>query len=161
MLSPTSDILAVNPETLLLFAGITDWPAARRNTIRYVFSHPTAPTLFADWDAAATSAVANLRAALADDPDSADVAGLVDELTAQSAEFAERWHRHDAARRRGGQKTFRHPVVGTLTLHHEVLRLGEGGQRLTVYQAAPGTPDHDALTLLAMGATPAQADERR
>lgn len=158
VLSPVSDILAANPETFLLFTGLADWPAARRNTIRYVFSHPAAPDLFADWDHAATSAVANLHAALADDPDSADVAELVDELTTDSAEFAQRWNRHDTTRRRGGQKTFRHPAVGTLTLHHEVLRLGDGGQRLTVYQAAPGTPDHDALTLLSMGSMPARRE---
>ncbi|HEX6443880.1 MAG TPA: hypothetical protein VF053_02240 [Streptosporangiales bacterium] len=158
VLSPTSDILAANPETLLLFAGITDWPAARRNTIRYVFCHPAAPGLFADWAGAADSAVANLHAVLADDPDSADLAELVDELAAASAEFARRWNRHDTIRRRSGRKTFRHPVVGTLTLHHEVLRLGDDGRRLTVYQAAPGTTDHDALTLLAMEPTSARLE---
>lgn len=48
----------------------------------------------------------------------------------------------DAAAR----KRSHHPGVGDLSLLHEVLQLGEDGQRLTVYQAPPGTADYDALT---------------
>lgn len=131
VLSRTSDVLAANPEALLLFTGLADWPAARRNTIRYVFLHAAAPELFADWDQAATSAVANLRRVVADDPGSADLTALVDELTAGSEEFARRWDRYDTTPRRGRQKTFHHPSVGTLTLQHEVLWLGDG-------RSAPG-----------------------
>ena len=48
-----------------------------------------------------------------------------------------------------GEKVFRHPVVGTMTLAHESLELTRtDGQRLVVYMAAPGTPDHDAVVLL-------------
>jgi hypothetical protein len=39
--------------------------------------------------------------------------------------------------------------VGTITLSYEVLQLGDG-QRISVYQAAPGSADEDALKLLAM-----------
>lgn len=52
-----------------------------------------------------------------------------------------------------GQKVFRHPAVGTMTLAHESLELTRtDGQRLVVYMAAPGTPDHDAMVLLDMTA---------
>ncbi len=51
--------------------------------------------------------------------------------------------------RRGEPKRFRHPRVGEFTLTTEVLYL-EGGQRMTIYQAEPGTRDHDAMTLLSM-----------
>ena len=48
-----------------------------------------------------------------------------------------------------GQKVFRHPAVGTLTLAHEILDVNRaGGQRMVVYMAPPGTPDHDAMLLL-------------
>ena len=40
VLTRTSDLLAANPEALILFAGLTDWPAERRNTIRYEPSSP-------------------------------------------------------------------------------------------------------------------------
>lgn len=35
-------LLAANPEGLALFAGIQDWPAGQRNTIRFTFLHPAA-----------------------------------------------------------------------------------------------------------------------
>ena len=50
-----------------------------------------------------------------------------------------------------GEKTFLHPEVGSMTLGHEVLDVVRtAGQRLVVYSAEPGTPDHDAMTLLDM-----------
>jgi hypothetical protein len=51
--------------------------------------------------------------------------------------------------RRGEAKPFRHPQAGAFTLTYQVLYLA-GGQRMTVYQAEPGSCDHDALTLLSM-----------
>jgi transcriptional regulator with XRE-family HTH domain len=153
VLSRTSDVLATNPEGLALYHGMADWPAARRNTIRYVFCHPQARTLFADWQASAAASVANLRTVLAADPDAPDVAELVEELSAASPEFAALWERHDVRHKRSTEKVFHHPTVGTLTLSWEVLRYDDdGGRRITVHQAAPGTADHDALSLLAIAA---------
>lgn len=150
VLNRISDVLAANPEALALFAGLSEWPEERRNTIRYLFRHPTARALFLDWEQAASTGVANLRAVLGDDPDAPGLADLVDELTAESPEFVQMWRRYDVEPRRSSAKRFRHPAVGTMTLTHEVLRLSDDGQRLCVYEATPGTPDHDSLTLLAI-----------
>ncbi|HET9974656.1 MAG TPA: hypothetical protein VFQ68_40935 [Streptosporangiaceae bacterium] len=149
VLSRTSDLLAANPEGLALFAGIQDWPAGQRNTIRFTFLHPAARELFADWDVAAASTAAHLHALEAEDPDDQDLRALAGELLAASPEFARLWPRHDVRRRRSDRKPFRHPLVGEFTLSYEVLHL-EDGQRMTVYQAAPGSRDHDAMTLLSM-----------
>ena len=46
VLGPTSDILAANPEGGHLLAGIDDWPPARRNVVRYVFTHPSAREVY-------------------------------------------------------------------------------------------------------------------
>ncbi|TDD71421.1 helix-turn-helix domain-containing protein [Actinomadura rubrisoli] len=148
----TGDVLAANPEAQALFIGMGDWPEHRRNIVRYVFLHPAARSLLADWDGSAASCVANLRGVLETDPGAPDLTALSEELTAESAEFAELWGRHDVRHRGGGRKSFRHPDVGDLTLLYESLRLGGTGQRLTIYQAAPGTSDHDALTLLSLAA---------
>lgn len=150
VLSRTSDVLAANPEGLALFAGIADWPAERRNTIRYTFLHPAAKDVLADWDKAAASTAAHLRSLVAAEPDAPDLSALIDELGSASPEFAELWRRHDVRQRRGDQKSFHHPLVGDVTLTYEVLRLDTDGQRMTIYQAAPGSADHDAMALLSL-----------
>jgi transcriptional regulator with XRE-family HTH domain len=149
VLSRTSDILAANMEGLALFFGISDWPVAQRNTIRYTYLHPAARDLFADWDSAMAATAAHLRALQADYPDDPALRSLIRELRAGSAEFARLWQRHDVRHRRGDSKPFRHPQVGEFTLTTEILYL-EDGQRMTIYQAKPGTRDYDAMTLLSM-----------
>lgn len=149
VLNPISDVLAANPEALALFDGLAGWPPRRRNTVRYTFCHPTARELFADWPKTAASSAANLRTVAAADPGTPGLAALITELTAESREFARLWQRYDVRRRRGEPKTFHHPRLGTLTLSFEALHL-EDGQRMSVYQAAPGSTDHDALALLAL-----------
>jgi transcriptional regulator with XRE-family HTH domain len=149
VLTLTSDLLAANPEALTLFAGLADWPPERRNTIRYTFFHPAARELFADWDHSAETTAAHLRSLAADTPSDLDVSALIAELRDGSPEFARLWQRHDVRHRRGEAKPFRHPRVGEFTLTYEVLYLADG-QRMTVYQAEPGSRDHDALTLLSM-----------
>jgi transcriptional regulator with XRE-family HTH domain len=149
VLTRTSDLLAANPESIALFAGLADWPPERRNTIRYTFFHPAARELFTDWNRAAETTTAHVRSLAADTPDDPDVAALIAELLDGSPEFARIWQRHDVRQRRGGIKSFRHPQVGEFTLTYEVLYLADG-QRISVYQAEPGTRDHDALALLAM-----------
>ena len=152
VLTRTSDLLAANPEALALFTGLADWPPERRNTIRYTFFHPAARELFANWDHSAETTAAHLRSLAADTPADPDVSALIAELLDGSPEFARLWRRHDVRHRRGEAKPFRHPRVGEFTLTTEALYLADG-QRLTVYQAEPGSRDHDALTLLSMTAS--------
>jgi transcriptional regulator with XRE-family HTH domain len=148
VLSDVNDVLAANPEGWALMAGLGDWPPAQRNTIRYTFLHPAARTVFADWDRVARNSVAHLHTAELTAPDA--TAALVAELSAASGEFAALWRRHEVGVKRGGETAFRHPVIGRLTLANEVLAAAGGGQRLLIYQAPPGTPEHDALVLLTM-----------
>jgi Predicted transcriptional regulators len=147
VLNAVNDVLAANPEGLALMAGLGDWPPERRNMIRYTFVHPAARTLFADWDRVARNGVAHLRTAEVSAPD--DAAALAAELSAASSAFAALWRRHDVWVKRGGETAFQHPVIGAVTLPNEVLSTADG-LRMLVYQAAPGTPEHDALVLLAM-----------
>ncbi|MFC4906080.1 helix-turn-helix transcriptional regulator [Actinomadura gamaensis] len=148
----TSDVLASNPEGLVLFAGMEDWPPERRNTIRYVFLHPAARDVLADWEKAAATSAAQLHSLAATDPDDPHLTALVEELSADP-DFTRLWNRHDVQARRSDRKTFHHPRVGDLTLDFEILHLGEDRQRMTVYQAEPGTPDHDAMVLLSLSTT--------
>ncbi|NUR57388.1 MAG: transcriptional regulator, partial [Catenulispora sp.] len=145
----TNDMLAANPSGLYLMPGMAEWPEKQRNTIRYTFLHPQAPSLWPDWEAKARTCVAHLRAVAGRDPDDPELAALVGELAVKSPEFSRMWERYDVRRVGNGQKTFRHPAVGTMTLSHEVLEInGTDGARVTVYSAEPGSPDHDAVVLL-------------
>jgi transcriptional regulator with XRE-family HTH domain len=149
VLSRTYDVLAANQGGALLHPGLADWPARQQNTIRYTFLHPAARELWPDWEQKARGCVAQLRAVAGSDPDAPDLAALVGELLVKSPDFTRLWSRYEVRRVGGGEKVFRHPAVGTLTLAHENLELNQaGGQRLIIYMAEPGTPDHDAMILL-------------
>jgi hypothetical protein len=45
-------------------------------------------------------------------------------------------------------KTFRHPVVGEITVDCDSLTLTDRDQHLVLYTAPPGSPGADALALL-------------
>jgi len=148
------DFLASNPGGLALYAGLDDWPAEERNLARYLFLHPTARELFPDWGSLVRSCVARLRAQAGTAPDAPDLTDLVGELLLKSPDFAELWERYDVGGHRFTTKTFHHPRVGALSLTSQSMTLeGTTGQRLGVYVAEPGTPDHDALVLLDMTET--------
>jgi transcriptional regulator with XRE-family HTH domain len=145
----TNDMLAANAGGLALLPGITDWPASQRNTIRYTFLHPGARDLWPDWEQKARACVAQLRAVAGGDPDSPDLAALLGELLVKSQDFGRMWERYEVRRIGDGRKLWRHPAVGEMTLTYEVLDINRtDGQRMVIYMAKPGTPDHDAMVLL-------------
>ncbi|MBB4893940.1 transcriptional regulator with XRE-family HTH domain [Streptomyces olivoverticillatus] len=149
VVSRTNDLLAANPGGMRLLHGMANWPARQRNTIRYTFLHPAARDLWPDWEQKAKGCVAQLRAVAGSDPDAPDLAALIGELVVKSPDFNRLWERYEVRSIGDGAKTFHHPSVGTMTLTHEVLSLNRtDGQRMVIYMAPPGTPDHDAMTLL-------------
>jgi transcriptional regulator with XRE-family HTH domain len=154
VVSRTNDLLAANPGGLRLLHGIADWPERQRNTVRYIFLHPAARELWADWEQKAKGCVAQLRAIAGTDPDAPDLAALVGELIVKSPDFTRLWERYEVHTIGDGEKTLRHPDVGTMTLSHEGLSLNRAhGQRLIIYMAPPGSPDHDKMTLLDLAAS--------
>ncbi|MFI8287524.1 helix-turn-helix transcriptional regulator [Streptomyces sp. NPDC085614] len=167
VISRSMDMLAWNPGGLALYAGLDDWPVNHRNLARYLFLHPAARALFPDRARQITACVARLRAVAGIAPDAPDLTNLVGELLLKSPDFARLWERYEVTGRKPAQKTFHHPRVGTVTLTSQSMDLeGTPGQRIGVYTAEPGTPDHDAMILLDMttptaGTAPQKAQRRR
>jgi transcriptional regulator with XRE-family HTH domain len=157
VVSRSMDLLAHNPGGLALYAGIADWPAKQQNLARYLFLHPAAREVLPDWENQIRGCVARLRALAGTDPDAPDLTNLVGELLLKSSAFAGLWERYEVTGRKVATKTFQHPRVGRITLGFQGMALeGTPGHRMGIYTAEPGTPDHDAMLLLDMTATPAE-----
>lgn len=149
VVSRTMDVLAANPGGLATMPGIESWPVERHNLARYTFLHPAARDLYVDWDIVVRGCVARLRALAGAEPDAPDLTELVEELLVKSPDFADLWERYEVRPHNQGAKTMRHPGVGTFTLNVQSMQIeGTPGHRLVIYQAEPGTPDHDAMVLL-------------
>jgi hypothetical protein len=140
VLGRIGDVLAWNEDAELLFPG--RMTGRRPNNARYVFCSPQARAIFPNWPDVADDTVAHLRAAaghLVDDP---CFRSLVDELLAESPEFAERWSRRDVERYVSGVKYLDHPTFGRLTVNYEVVAvLDEPDQFLVLYGRENSLPD--------------------
>ncbi|WP_448223540.1 helix-turn-helix transcriptional regulator [Gordonia iterans] len=91
-----------------------------------------------------------LRTEAGRDPHNNDLHDLIGELSTRSDEFRRLWGAHDVRHHGSGFKTFRHDIVGEVTLAYEGLTMeAEPGLSLTVYTAEPGSPSAERIELLA------------
>ncbi|WP_037728461.1 helix-turn-helix transcriptional regulator [Streptomyces scopuliridis] len=144
------DVLAANPLTEALFAPVFAEPARPVNHARFNFLNPRARDFWVDWERAADNSVALLRTEAGRDPYNRALTDLVGELSTRSEAFRVRWASHDVHLHRTGLKHIHHPVVGVLHLSYEVFDLAaDPGLALVVFSAEAGSPNDDALRLLA------------
>ncbi|MEU5045924.1 helix-turn-helix domain-containing protein [Streptomyces griseorubiginosus] len=143
------DVLAWNEMGAALVGDFGQISKKDRNYAKMIFSDRMRD-LYADWEAAARLAVAQLRMEMARNPDSPRLAALVGELSERDADFRRWWAEHHVAARRVGAKTLNHPVVGELTLEWDTLACStDPDQHLTIWTPQPGTATHDRLRRLA------------
>jgi hypothetical protein len=94
--------------------------------------------------------VGHLRLAAGKYPEDPRLASLIGELAMGGERFRRLRARADVRARTQASKTYRHPLVGLLELHHENFALpDESGMELLVLSAVPGSPAEDGLRLLA------------
>jgi transcriptional regulator with XRE-family HTH domain len=144
------DVLAANPLARALYAPAFTGPYRPVNLARFNFLNPHARTFWGNWGRTADDTVAMLRTEAGRDPYDRSLTDLVGELSTRSEEFRVRWGAHDVQLHRTGLKHIRHPVVGELHLSYEVMQLpADRGLALVAFSTEAGSPDDDALKLLA------------
>jgi transcriptional regulator with XRE-family HTH domain len=147
VVGPVSDVIAWNEAWTRVVAPLGMLDDQRVNLARYVFTHPRAHAVYADWDAAADEQVARLRAA---EPRWGQEPAFV-ELLAElrtADDFAARWSTHPVAEKRRGAKRLHGPDVGELHLAYEVLVLPDDDQQLVTWRAADDLTAGKLVTLL-------------
>jgi transcriptional regulator with XRE-family HTH domain len=144
------DILAWNALAAALVTDFSRIPEKHRNYPRLIFTDPAMRGLYADWEGSARIAVAQVRMEAAKYPEDPRLIELVGELSTRDQQFAQWWGDHRVAGRTVGTKTLNHPVVGELVLDWDTLTANtDPDQHLTVWTAAPGSPTHERLRILA------------
>src|SRR5690606_26166089 len=149
---------AMNRLGRALLVGLEPMPSPSSNHARWLFLGPAARELLTDWGMNARVSVGVLREAAARHPRDTKLHALIGELSVASPEFRTWWAEHEVDTRCRGHKRFRHPVVGDLTLHVEVLRFQDGERWLFTYSADPGSPSAEALRLLGTWAATQDAE---
>ena len=153
------DILAANQLGFALFSPVYANPVRPANNARFVFLDPHATEFFRDWNKPANDTVAILRAEAGRHPYDRRLSDLIGELSTRSDQFRGRWAAHDVQIHTTGVKLIHHPVVGDLDLPYESFPMtADLSQSLLTYTPEPGSPSHDALSLLASWAASAESE---
>ncbi|MER6219350.1 helix-turn-helix transcriptional regulator [Streptomyces sp. 900105755] len=152
--SATFEVLAWNDLAAALMEDFSALPPRDRNLMRRAFltPRPAGSRLYgvSDVDAFARHSAQRLRATAGRYPDAPEVTGLVAELLAGSEEFRRLWELHDVSAEPTLVKTFRHPVVGPVTVNCDALDITDRDQQVVIYTATPGSRSEEALRLLSV-----------
>ncbi|GLF95362.1 helix-turn-helix domain-containing protein [Streptomyces yaizuensis] len=160
VLGPALDVLAANAPATALHCGFQEFD----NLARMVFLDPAGRDFYQEWERAAHSCVAELRAAFGHDPAADRITDVVAELSAGSEEFAALWKRHEVKSKSQEGKHLKHPAVGDLHIQFSAFTVnGAPHQQLVVYQAEPSSGTAEAFAALSLPAVdpPAPAERVR
>ncbi|WP_330342106.1 helix-turn-helix transcriptional regulator [Streptomyces sp. NBC_00557] len=131
------DILAWNGEMARLLLDFDTLLPSRRNAMWLCLMHPEMRELYVDRERVVRDGVAHLRAAWAAHPEDQALSGLITEFTTRDAEFSRVWAERNVKVNGRGRKEMRHPDVGALAVHFEVLMpIQDTDQRLMICRAA-------------------------
>jgi transcriptional regulator with XRE-family HTH domain len=150
VISAGFEVIAWNDLAAALMEDFSALPRRDRNLVRKVFLGARNLYGVSDADTFARNSARRLRATVARYPDDPELAELIRDLLAGSTEFRELWESHDVSDEPTMVKTFRHPLVGPITVNCDVLDIPDRDQRLVIYTAVPGSPSEEALRLLSV-----------
>jgi transcriptional regulator with XRE-family HTH domain len=142
-----TDVLAWNRLGAALIADFDTLPDRQRNFARLLFGdEPAAQAQFLDWPAKARDLVAFLHVDAGRHPDDPALAELVGDLSLRSERFRRLWADHPVHDKGHSTARLHHPLVGTVELAYEALRLPDDPEQMLVTYSAP--PDSDAAAAL-------------
>lgn len=153
--SATWDVLAWNRAAATILTDYGKLPAEQRNILRLVFCSPKIRAGQLDWEATARFVVGAFRADAIRAGAHSEVTRLVEELCAQSPEFASFWRDNDVRVHGDGVKRLRHETLGLIELEYSGFAV-EGRPDLGMIVYSPmTTADADRIRALiqASGAT--------
>lgn len=152
------DVRAWNRGAAALLTDFGVIPPAQRNLIRLTFLDQHFRALYADWTRAARECVAVLRMEAGRAPHDPALEALIDELSAQDADFRGWWDSHQVRGPRQLTKTYNHPTAGRLTLDVQQFTVDtHPDQLLIAYTAEPDSESFAGLRfLLQWSADPAR-----
>lgn len=144
------ETLVQTPAAVALFGDETTYAGLARSVTYRWFTDPGSRTVYPeqDHDLRGRQFAADLRTAFARDGEGSRAAELVSELLAVSPSFRQVWAGHEVGLRSSEAKRLRHPEVGELELHCQVLYDVGQSQGLLVFTAPPGSDSHAKLALL-------------
>jgi hypothetical protein len=152
--SAAAEVLAWNDLAAALMEDFSATPRRERNLLRRAFLTADEPgrRLFgvSDVDEFQQASASRLRAVLARYPGDPELAALLDELLRGSERFARLWAAEDVQVPPVLRKTFRHPLVGPVTVNCDVLAVADRDQQMVIYTADPGSSSEEALRLLSV-----------
>ncbi|WP_432045254.1 helix-turn-helix transcriptional regulator [Streptomyces asiaticus] len=154
VLSAAYDVIAHNDLAAALLEDFSALPRHERNFLRRTFLDSRVGER--QWysrsgmEIFGRTAARHLRAAAARYPDDPEVATLVNDLLTGSPEFARLWAAYEMSVEPAPRKTFRHPLIGPITLNCDVLDIADRDQRVVIYTSDPGSPAEEALRLLSV-----------
>jgi transcriptional regulator with XRE-family HTH domain len=150
-------VLAWNHGAAALLTDFDAVPARERNLVRLMFLDNSFRALYPDWSRTARDAVAVLRMEAGRHPDDPHLIALVGELSIRDHEFRTWWTSHPVHGLGQVTRTFRHPLVGTLTLDVHQLSI-DPDLLLVAYTAPADSPSHETLRVLLQPSGPADED---
>jgi len=154
------DVLYANSAAREMFGDFDAAPGITDNILRRLYLDRLWRERFAQWEDVSGSAVAQFRASTGRMVGTSRWRAFLDHLVRESAEFAERWRRHELASAFPRQKTVHHPTLGEQSyLYASVAPDAEPPDvRLIIYTALPPVPDPPDVT---SGAKPKPRAARR
>jgi len=162
VISGRLDIVATNELGRALYASHFD-DDQPPNVARFLFlNEEQARQFWPEWERLADDVVAILRVQAGLNPNGPGLVELIGQLSTRSDEFRTRWAANNVRAHRAGIKIFNHPLIGHLALPAETMTINAGADHtITVFTPQPGSPEHDALRLLASwNADTVAADEQ-